>query len=287
MYRYTGAELSDNVTEVWRKQLAGHLNAGHQNAGQQNTEHHNSESMYSYTGDQLSDNVTEVRREQLVGHQNAGLQNSGHQNDQKTLHQNTEHQKAENQNARHQNASARHQTQDTGHKAQNAEQHVEQSEWVLVPTPESVETLHIDQWREQTRLAQLAMTRANIQGRYTVGEYIARFGLLKPSDAFGCDVFTGMRREWARYRWRHRFVGKLYLGWFIIPEPFSQQNAQSPIVRPPTDLPQQNRNVLWFPAFFEYWDENRAQMACLNLVAWDSRPWTVHASRCILILAEN
>ena len=144
---------------------------------------------------------------------------------------------------------------------------------MLVPTPTIVETLSIRDYHQQCLLAQQAMQRANISGCYSHMQYFARFGLLRQGD-FGRSVFVGMRHIWQTYRWNYRFVGTIYMGWFALPQPFSKVEAGRPM---------QVAVAQWYPCLFQYYDEQWREMACLNLVALNSKPWWVHYSRCVAI----
>ena len=150
---------------------------------------------------------------------------------------------------------------------------------MLVPTPTIDELLSVRDYHQQCLLAKQAMDRASISGRYSYMEYFARFGLLRQGD-FGRSIFVGMCQIWQTYRWNYRFrcVGTIYMGWFALPQPFSKAEAERPM---------QVAVAEWYPCFFQYYNEQclemGAQMACLNLVELNSKPWWVHYSRCVAI----
>ena len=112
--------------------------------------------------------------------------------------------------------------------------------------------------------------------RYSIPDYIEKFGCITHLQPFGDKVFDGcLTLLQTTYSYRTQFQsGRLKAGWFLCPHNFSRANARAP----PSSL-----DVQKYPAIFiEYygpWAEPK--MACQNILMENSHPWFVHTDRVV------
>ena len=114
--------------------------------------------------------------------------------------------------------------------------------------------------------------------RYSIPDYIEKFGCITHSQPFGDKVFDGcLLLLQTTYSYRTQFVnqGRLKAGWFLCPHNFSRRNARAP----PSSLDSQK-----YPAIFiEYYGAYHVElkMACQNILMENSHPWFVHPDRVV------
>ena len=114
--------------------------------------------------------------------------------------------------------------------------------------------------------------------RYSIPDYIEKFGCITHLQPFGDKVFDGcLLLLQTTYSYRTQFVnqGRLKAGWFLCPHNFSRRNARAP----PSSLDSQK-----YPAIFiEYYGAYHVElkMACQNILMENSHTWLVHPDRVV------
>jgi len=132
---------------------------------------------------------------------------------------------------------------------------------------------------QQARVGQLACRLNLTFSENFMQQYIATFGLVLDEashNGFGEDLWNGMYRLLDRYRRRSSFT-PTHLGWFLLPRPFSKQQAERPMTE------DEFGETSYYPAFFHVYvngyGHETAQMACLHILWVGCRGWWIHGSR--------
>jgi hypothetical protein len=108
--------------------------------------------------------------------------------------------------------------------------------------------------------------------------YISRYGTLSETCPFGERVWDGLHQDFIGYRFSDHMTGRRFLGWFLCPTAFSQENAGRPA---------EPGDSVWYPAVFcdVYWSDGEyVYMACLHIILMQCRPWKVHRTRIIIVV---
>ena len=163
--------------------------------------------------------------------------------------------------------------------------HIQPHLTLNIPTPLGMTRMHFTEkeWLLQDRLYSALVTRTNAGGWMGVGGYLEKFGTIDPlkNYGWGSNIWPGIRNLLPEYPYSGKLRGQ-FLGWFVIPVPFSKVNAAAPRQGDHTLTPG------YFPAIFSY-DQSHPtaplDMACLNILIERSGPWSVHRSRAVFVMA--
>ena len=135
----------------------------------------------------------------------------------------------------------------------------------------------VDEQKQQQRF--LEMIRILNGGSYFGGaqKWVKTFGQLTDEHPFGDQVFRGMATIWKDYTYRYQVEQyvTVFVGWFLVPRPFSKKQAAKA-----AEEDDQFLQPYRYPAIFAQTGyKQQLIMVCLNLLVENSKPWWVHCSR--------
>ena len=90
--------------------------------------------------------------------------------------------------------------------------------------------------------------------------------------------WDGLQQDFIGYRFSDHMTGRRFLGWFLCPTAFSQENAGRPA---------EPGDSVWYPAVFcdVYWSDGEyVYMACLHIILIQCKAWKVHRTRIIIVV---
>ena len=141
------------------------------------------------------------------------------------------------------------------------------------PDPEpAVDERQLGLYRRMRSMLNLSRNGTNARS------YISRYGTLSENCPFGERVWDGLHQDFIGYRFSDHMTGRRFLGWFLCPTAFSQENAGRPA---------EPGDSVWYPAVFcdVYWSDGEyVYMACLHIILIQCRAWKVHRTRIIIVV---
>jgi len=111
-------------------------------------------------------------------------------------------------------------------------------------------------------------------------KYMEYCGKVEHMDAskpgfLGNNLWAGMRRMLTEYP--NKSFSPHFKGWFVLPQPFSKEQALQPVEK---DDPLQPRQ--YYPAYFERQPSGIwLRMGCLNILFLQTKLWWIHESRMV------
>ena len=127
--------------------------------------------------------------------------------------------------------------------------HIQPHLTLNIPTPRGMTRMHLTEKERllQDRLYSAAVTRRNAGGFLGVVGYLEKFGTIDPltNHGWGSNIWPGIRNLLPEYPYSGKLRGQ-FLGWFVIPVPFSKVNAAAHRLGDHTLTPG------YFPAIFSY-----------------------------------
>jgi hypothetical protein len=155
-----------------------------------------------------------------------------------------------------------------------------------ISTPSGMTMVHFTEKEllYQERGFRAATTRMNAGQFMGVGGYLEQFGTIDPQTNYGwgSDIWSGIGKLLGNYTHADKLLGQLFLGWFIIPAPFSKDHAR---VHPQGD---RTPSPGYFPAVFVFdqrFPTADITMACLHILLEGGKAWVVHRKKVIVVKA--